>query len=146
MNFSDLIKDNGKRIGREHFIHLVQVSRADGIIDPSELVLLHKEGRKFGLTPPEVDQLIENESKHHYDPPYALSEKFEHLYKVAEMILADNVVTEGEKKLMKRFAIEAGFSDNNIPKLIELLIDGITQGKDEETLLDEFKKKYLFKD
>jgi uncharacterized tellurite resistance protein B-like protein len=146
MNFSDFVRDNGRRIGREHFIHLVQVSRADGIINPSELTLLHREGRKFGLTPPEVDQLIENETKHQYDPPYALSEKFEHLYKVAEMILADNVVSEGEKKLMKRFAIEAGFSDKSIPKLIDLLIEGINKGEDEETLLLEFKKKYLFKD
>lgn len=146
MNFSDFITDDGRRIGREHFLHLVQVSRADGKIDPSELTLLQREGKKFGLTPPEVDKLIEGEGKNHYNPPYALSEKFEHLYRVAEMILADNEVSEGEKKLMKRFAIEAGFSDKTIPKLIDLLIEGIRRGEDEETLLKDFKMKYLFKD
>jgi hypothetical protein len=146
MNFSDFIRDNGRRIKKEHFVHLVQVSRADGRINPAELVLLHKEGMKFGLTPPEVDQLIEEEGRKTYDPPYALTEKFEHLYKVAEMILADNEVTEGEKKLIKRFAIEAGFSDKTIPKLIDLLISGIRKGDDEETLLQEFRNKYLFKE
>jgi hypothetical protein len=146
MNFSDLIKDNGKRISKEHYLHLVQVSKADGNINPSELALLHREGRKFGLTDPEIDRFIEQEAKNHYDPPYSLAEKFEHLYNVAEMILADQKVTEGEKKLLKRFAIEAGFSDIAIPKLIDLLLTGIPEGKDEETLLREFRQKHLFKD
>jgi len=146
MNFSDFIKDNGKRISKEHYIRLIQVSRADGKIIPTELELLHKEGRKFGLTDPEIDKLIEYESHHHYDPPYSLQDKFEHLYNVAEMILADDIISEGEKKLLKRFAIEAGFSDKTIPKLIDLLFNGIEKGEDEDELFHRFKKEILFKD
>jgi uncharacterized tellurite resistance protein B-like protein len=146
MNFSDFIKDTGKRISKEHYLHLVQVSKADGKINPAELKLLHKEGRKFGLTDPEVDKLIEFEAHHIYNPPYSLDEKFEHLYNIAEMVLADEVVTEGERKLIKRFAIEAGFSDKAIPKLIELLLAGIKNGEDEDNLFHRFKKEILFKD
>lgn len=146
MNFSDFIKDTGKRISKEHYLHLVQVSKADGKIKSSELDLLHREGRKFGLTDPEVDTLIEYEANHIYNPPYSLAEKFEHLYNIAEMILADEVVTEGERKLIKRFAIEAGFSDKAIPKLIELLLDGIKKGEDEDKLFHRFKKEILFRD
>jgi uncharacterized tellurite resistance protein B-like protein len=146
MNFSDFIMSTGKRISKEHYIHLVQVSKADGKINPSELDLLHREGRKFGLTDPEIDRLIEHESHHHYNPPYSLADKFEHLYNVAEMILADEVITEGERKLIKRFAIEAGFSDKAIPRLIELLLDGIKKGEDEDKLFHMFKKEILFKD
>jgi uncharacterized tellurite resistance protein B-like protein len=146
MNFSDFILDSGKRISKEHYLHLVQVSKADGKINPGELELLHKEGRKFGLTDPEVDKLIEFEAQHNYNPPYSLADKFEHLYNIAEMILADEVVTEGEKKLIKRFAIEAGFSDKTIPKLIDLLLTGIEKKEDEEKLFHRFKKEILFKD
>jgi uncharacterized tellurite resistance protein B-like protein len=146
MNFSDFIKDTGKRISKEHYLNLVQVSKADGKINPGELELLHREGRKFGLTDPEVDKLIEFEAHNNYNPPYSLAEKFEHLYNIAEMILADEVVTEGEKKLIKRFAIEAGFSDKTIPKLIELLLTGIKKGEDEDKLFHRFKKEILFKD
>ncbi len=146
MNFSDFIKDNGRRIGKEHYLHLVQVSKADGKINPNELALLHREGRKFGLTDPEIDRFIKDEARNSYDPPYSLAEKFEQLYNVAEMILADETVTEGEKKLLKRFAIEAGFSDKTIPKLMDLLLDGIAKGRDEESLLKEFRQKHLFKD
>lgn len=146
MNFSDFIKDNGKRISREHYIHLVQVSRADGKINKEECELLHKEGRKFGLTDPEIDMIIEQEANHHYDPPYSLHDKFEHLYNIAEMVLADEIVTEGERRLIKKFAIEAGFSDKTIAALIELLITGISNGEDEESLFRKFRADILFKD
>lgn len=146
MNFSDFIKDNGKRVNKEHYINLLQISRADGKIDATELELLHKEGRKFGLTDPEIDMIIKAEAHHHYNPPYSLVEKFEHLYNIAEMIVADDVITEGEKKLLTKFAIEAGFSDKTITKLIDLLLTGIQQGEDEEDLFHRFKKDHLFKD
>jgi uncharacterized tellurite resistance protein B-like protein len=146
MNFSDFIKNNGKRISREHYVHLVQVSKADGKINPNERELLHKEGRKFGLTDPEIDKFIDSEVRNSYDPPYSLADKFEHMYNIAEMILADEVITEGEKKLLKRFAIEAGFSDKTIPKLVDLLLNGIKKGDDEDLLFQKFRKEILFKD
>ncbi|NMC36926.1 MAG: hypothetical protein GYA41_01220 [Bacteroidales bacterium] len=146
MSFSDFVTPCGKRVNKEHFIHLVQVSRADGKILPAELELLHKEGRKFGLTDPEIDRIIEEESKRHYDPPYSLNEKFNQLYNIVEMILADDNVSEGEMKLINRYAIEAGFTDKTIPKLIDLLIKGVREDKDEEILLKEFRKKHLFAD
>jgi len=146
MNFSDFIRDNGKRISKEHYLHLVQVSKADGKIEPEELQLLHKEGRKFGLTDPEVDRIIETEANHHYNPPYSLDEKFEHLYNIAEIIVADDVVTDGERRLLSRFAIEAGFKGPTVPRLIDLLLKGIREGLDEEKLLNKFRKEILFKD
>lgn len=143
MNFSDFITHSGKRINKEHFVHLVQVSKADGVIKQVELDLLHREGKKFGLSDPEIDKLIENEGRHSYVPPYSLQDKFDQLYNIAAMIMADETMTEGEEKVIKRYAIEAGFNDKTIPKLIDLLITGIKKGDDGETLLKEFKKKHL---
>lgn len=145
MNFSDFITHHGKRVNKEHYLNLIQVSRSDGKIEPEELEVLHKEGKRFGLTDPEIDKLIEAESNHHYHAPYSLHDKFEHLYNVAEMILADNVITEGEKKMIRRFAIEAGFSDKAIDRLLILLFEGIEKNESEESLLSKFKD-ILFKD
>lgn len=144
MNFSDFITHQGKRVNKDYFINLIQVSRSDGKIDASELEMLHKEGKKFGLTDPEIDKLINSESGHHYHPPYSLQEKFEHLYNVAVMILADEEVSEGERKLLRRFAIEAGFDDKSIDNLIEILLEGIRKNENEDDLLDQFRSR-LFK-
>ena len=143
MNFSDFIKDNGKRINKEHYLHLIQVSKADGKINEGELQLLHKEGRKFGLTDPEIDALIDKEKDFHYVPPYSLQEKFDEIYNIASLILADEEVSEAERKMLRRYAIAAGFDDNTIDNIKDLVIDGIRQGLDEETLFKAFKKKIL---
>jgi len=42
MNFSDFITNHGKRVNKEHYIHLIQVSRSDGKIEPEELAIPHK--------------------------------------------------------------------------------------------------------
>ena len=143
MNFTDLITSHGKRVTKEAFIYLVQVSRVDGKIHKDELELLHKEGKKFGLTDPEIDKLINAERDHHYHAPYSLEEKFEHLHNIAEMIMADDVVKEKERKLMKRFAIEAGFEYSKIDGLIDLVLEGIEKNTEEEALFAKFKKKLL---
>ena len=143
MNFSDFITHHGKRVNKNAFVHLVQISRIDGKIHDDELELLYKEGKKFGLTDPEIDKLVHSERDHHYHPPYSLEEKFEHLYNIAEMILADEVVKEGEKKMIKRFAIEAGFEYSKIDDIIKLLLDGIKANTDEEELFKKFRKTVL---
>ncbi len=143
MNFSDFVTHHGKRVNKEAFLHLIQVSRIDKQINKQEFELLHKEGRKFGLTDPEIDRLIASERDHHYHQPYSLEEKFDHLYQVAQMILADEVVDEREKKMIRKFAIEAGFSFDKIDDLIQLIIEGVKNGEKEENLFVKFKKKLL---
>ena len=143
MSFTDFITNHGKRVNKQAFVHLVQVSKIDGKIDQEEFDLLHKEGKKFGLTDPEIDHLIETESNSHYNPPYSLEEKFEHLYNMGEMILADDIVDENEKRMIKKFAIEAGFSDSKLAGLAEILIEGIRIKTDEEILFKKFKQYIL---
>lgn len=143
MNFSDFITNSGKRVNKEAFIHLVRVSKTDGKINKDELELLHKEGKKFGLTDPEIDKLIHSERAHNYIPPYSLEEKFDHFYSIAEMILADDIVKEKEMKMIRRFAVEAGFEYSKIESMISLLLEGIKSNEGEEDLFRKFKKIIL---
>ncbi|MFN8239768.1 MAG: hypothetical protein U0X39_03345 [Bacteroidales bacterium] len=142
MSFADFITDNGKRVKRDHYIHLVQVAEIDGKIDKAEMEMLHREGRKFGLTDPEIDQIIDKEKDFHYVPPYSLREKFEELYNIAVMMLADEVVTESETRMLNRYAIAAGFDDAAIAGLNEILINGIRNGVDEEDLFKDYRRRF----
>ena len=78
--------------------------------------------------------MIASESHHEYHTPYSLDEKFEQLYNVAVMILADNVVTEGEKKAIRKIATEGGFSDAAIESLRDILLEGIKNNESEEVI------------
>jgi uncharacterized tellurite resistance protein B-like protein len=144
MSFSDFISNHGIKVPKVHYLHLIQVARADGKIDRQELAILHKEGRRFGLTDAEIDQLIEKEKDHHYHPPYSLDDKFEDLFYITEMILADDEVSDDEAKLLRRFAVEVGFDDRAIEILKEVLIGGIRRKESEEEILKKFKAE-LFK-
>jgi uncharacterized tellurite resistance protein B-like protein len=141
MSFSDFVTDHGIKVPKIHYLHLIQVARADGRIDPQEMAILHKEGRRFGLTDSEIDKLIEKEKDHHYHPPYSLDDKFEDLFYIAEMILADDEVSDDEAKLLKRFAVEVGFDDRAIEILKDVLIEGIRNKESEEDILKKFKKQ-----
>lgn len=140
MTFSDFITDHGKKVTRDAFIHLVQVSRVDGKIDKSEMMVLHKEGKKFGLTDPEIDRLIETERGHHYHAPYSLEDKFYHFYNLAQVVLSDEKVDENEMKMLRKFAIEVGFEYSKTEALINLILDGIQNMTPEEELFKKFRK------
>ena len=144
MSFSDFVTGHGNRIAKQHYLNLIDVFKVDGKISSEEFALLHKEGRKFGLTCGEIDKLINQKSYHPYHAPYSLEEKFEQLYNVTEMILADDSVSEGEYKLLRRFAVEVGFDDRAIEILKDVLINGVRNHESEEVLLARFRKE-LFK-
>jgi uncharacterized tellurite resistance protein B-like protein len=141
MSFSDFVSNHGVKVPKVHYLHLIQVARADGKIDPQELAVLQKEGRRFGLTDAEINQLIEKEKDHHYHPPYSLDDKFEDLFYITEMILADDKVSDDEAKLLRRFAVEVGFDDRAIEILKDVLINGIRKGEPEDDILKKFKSQ-----
>ena len=129
-----------KKQDKEHFMNLIQVAMADGIIDQSETEMLHRFGRKLGFTDPEVDNLIESTSKSAYNPPYELFKRFEQVYDIIKMVLADGVIDKNEMRIANGFAAKSGFQESEIPHLLVLLIRGIKEGKDEEDLFEEYKK------
>jgi len=62
---------------------------------------------------------------------------------MGEMILADGVVDDKERSMIKRFAIEAGISDSKHAGLAEILIDGIRNNTEEDILFRKFKQYIL---
>ena len=144
MSLSDFTTDHGRTIAKQHYLNLIEVFRMNGKTSQAEYDLLKKEGVKFGLTDPEIERLIHQSHHEPYHAPYSLEDKFEQLYNVAEMVLADENVTDDEIRLLRRFAIEVGFDDRAIDILRDVLIGGIRNNESEEVLLKKFRKE-LFK-
>lgn len=141
MDFLEHFDHQGKKQDKEHFINLIQVALADGIIDKSESDMLHRFGKRMGFTDPEIDNLIEASSKTAYIPPYELSKRFEQVYDIVKMVLADGVIDKNEMRLANGFATKSGFAEIEIPSLLSLLITGIKEGKDEDDLFEQYKKQ-----
>lgn len=140
MNFLEHFDHPSRKQDKEHFGHLIQIAMADGIIETSELEMLHQFGSKLGLTAPEVDDLLETSKKSAYVPPYEFEKRFGQLYDVIKMVFADGKVDNNEMRLATGIAIKSGFTEQEIPVLLALLISGIKNGDNEEDLFDLYKK------
>jgi|ERR1035437_1612188 uncharacterized tellurite resistance protein B-like protein len=141
MNISAHFDHQSKKDDKEHFMHLIQVAMADGTIDQKELRMLHRFGIKMGFTEPEIDNLIVSTNESAYNPPYELSKRFEQIYDIVKMVLADGKIEKNEIHLTNRFATKSGFKESEIPNLIVLLINGINEGKDEDDLFAVYKNE-----
>jgi hypothetical protein len=140
MNIFNFFEHPEKKLNKDYFVQLVRSAKADDIIRNSELELLHSIGKKLGFTEPEIKTLIATTDKSDYIPPYELSKRFDQVYEIIRMISADGEVDNSEMKLAEGFAIRSGFSEEEIPNLLALLIRGIKEGNDEEELFEVYKK------
>ncbi|PKP21834.1 MAG: hypothetical protein CVU05_05960 [Bacteroidetes bacterium HGW-Bacteroidetes-21] len=131
----------GKKQDKEHFMNLIKVALSDGIIDQSESQILHRMGKKMGFTDPEIDSLIDSTSKTEFIPPYKLSKRFEQVYDIIKIVLADGVIDSNEMRIANAFAIKLGFTEIEMPGLLSTLIKGIREGKDEDDLFELYKKE-----
>jgi hypothetical protein len=120
MKTNDFSDHSLRKQNIEYFIHVVRVAKADDVITDSEMNLLHLLGKKMGYTDPEIDTLIIATNKSDYIPPYELFQRFEQLYGIVKMTV---------------------ISENDIPRLLVLLISGIKQGDDEEDLFAIYRKQ-----
>jgi uncharacterized tellurite resistance protein B-like protein len=143
MSYSDFITNSGRRICIDYYIHLVQASRIDGKISKEELDMLHRKGKYFGLTDPEIDKIINSEKDHHYTPRYSLQGKFDDLYSISQIIMADGHMSEAERKLLKKMSIESGFEDSKLDGIVEILVNGFKENIDDEVLFNKFRKHIL---
>ncbi len=141
MNILSHFEHPVKKQNKEYFVHLVRVAKADDIVSHHELELLIRIGRKLGFTEPEINSLFETTGKSDYIPPYELSKRFDQVYEIVKMTLADGLIDKNEMRLASSFAFKSGFWEDEIPILLVNLIQGIKEGKEEEELFEEYKSK-----
>ncbi|HCT31309.1 MAG TPA: hypothetical protein DIW31_11405 [Bacteroidales bacterium] len=141
MSLINYFDHHDKKASKEHFMHLIQVANADGVVDKSESDLLHRVGKRLGFTDPEIDMLIEKRDSKLYTPPFDLEERFHQLYDIVAMALADGIMFTSEVKIFKRLAIASNFNDEDTDRLLNLLVNGIKQNKSEDELFKTFKQK-----
>lgn len=140
MSHLDFFDHPQKKQNKEYFVHLVRIAKSDDILSVNELELLNRIGKSLGLTDPEIDKLIETTDKSDYHPPYELSKRFDQVYEIVKMTLADGKIEHQEMRLASAFAVKSSFNESEIPFLLDLLVKGIREGKDEEELFEIYLK------
>jgi len=141
MNNHDTNLLSERNDGKEFFKYLIKIALADGIIDDTEEKVLHRAGKKFGFTDPEIDSMLSSAIESSYHPPYELEKRFHQLYSIVQLITADEEIHDDELKFAKYFALASGFEPSNTEKIIQFILKGIEDGIDEEDLFVKFRKE-----
>lgn len=106
-----------------HFLNLYSMALADTEFDESEMATLYKIAADRGISHDEIDSIILNPATVKFTFPETLNEKIEYLYDYAKMILADGRIDEGEVKMLEKFCLKFEFLQENIPSIIDLLLE-----------------------
>lgn len=122
---------------KSHFLRLYQMAFADDNFDILELQMLYQFADDRGIPAKELDKLLLNPVNEHASIPEDLDTKIEYLFDLAQMILADGVITDDEKNTLKKYCKKFGFLEENINELTEFLLDFVQNGGTREALINQ---------
>jgi uncharacterized tellurite resistance protein B-like protein len=105
-----------------HFAAIVKLASVDGSIDEEEKAILERLAFKLDVSDEEVKMILKNPEKFPLIPPYTLEERLERLQDLFSVIYADHKIDSEERKLIDKYAIGLGFTNERAKEEIEKCI------------------------
>ncbi|MCC9134917.1 TerB family tellurite resistance protein [Pontibacter silvestris] len=125
--FSFFESEETKKL-RSHITNLGALAKIDGHVDPTEMNYIISIGKKHGMKADEVRNLISNTSKSMPHLPTNDSERFDQIYDLVEMMLADGIVDESEMEFCINMASKLGFKETVVGVLVRKISIGVKDG------------------
>lgn len=129
---------------KNHLRNLVALSSADGNIDDSEKDILIKIGTRKGLKKIEVEKIIDNPGNTNFVPATSDDERFEQIYDLVELMLADGIAEDNELHFCVEMAEKLGFRKAVVGVLIRKITLSLLEGLDKETIKKEVRTFLVF--
>ena len=129
---------------KNHIRNLVTLSSADGNIDDAEKEILIKIGLRKGLKKAEIQKIIDNPGSTNFVPATSDSERFEQIYDLVELMLADGIAEDNELQFCIEMAEKLGFRKAVVGVLIRKITLSLLEGLDKETIKKEVRSFLVF--
>lgn len=114
---------------------------SDDDIHEQELMMLYQLAIDKGIPEQDIDHFLGEpiEGDEVFSPHDTLV-KIEYLYDLARMAWADGNVDDREKDTLVRFCTSFGFAEENIPLIIEFLLEEAKRGTSKQSVIDQVKQ------
>jgi uncharacterized tellurite resistance protein B-like protein len=122
---------------KSHLMNLGALAKVDGHIDSAELNYIITIGTKNGLKPEEVKALLANTSTVKLEIPTNDSERFDQIYDLVEMMLADGIVDDNEMDFCIDMATKLGFRKAIVGVLVRKISMGVKDGHSRDHIKKE---------
>lgn len=113
---------------KSHIANLGALAKIDGHVDPNEMNFIISIGKKHGMKADDVRHLISNAEKSDTQLPTNDSERFDQIYDLVEMMLADGIVDESEMEFCISMAARLGFKKSIVGVLVRKISIGVKDG------------------
>lgn len=129
MKFIELFDSRDKKKRLSHIRNLIVLAVSDGSIDKSEMDLIFKIGLRAGISPEELERILERPESINFYPADSFRERIEQLYEMVLVMMVDGEFHENEIAFCKLTALKLGFKHEIIDKMVfdtvEMISDGI---------------------
>lgn len=122
---------------KSHITNLGALAKIDGHVDPTEMNFIIHIGEKNGMKPQEVRGLLSNMKEVKPQLPTNDSERFDQIYDLVEMMLADGIVDENEMEFCINMASRLGFRKAVVGVLVRKISMGVKDGLSREAIKQE---------
>ncbi|WP_400190486.1 TerB family tellurite resistance protein [Hymenobacter sp. B81] len=122
---------------RSHIQNLASLARVDGHIDEREMNFLVTVGKKNGLSANDVRGVVANASQGTLTIPDNDSERFDQIFDLVDMMLADGVVDDNEMDFCIDMAGKLGFRKAIVGVLVRKISIGVRDGLPREQIKEE---------
>lgn len=122
---------------RNHLLNLSALAKVDGHLDATELNYIIAIGQKNGFKAEEVKSLIANSSSSSFHFPENDSERFDQIYDLVEMMLADGIVDDNEMEFCMEMAAKLGLRRAIVGVLVRKITTGVKDGLSREDIKSE---------
>lgn len=130
--------EQAKKI-KGHLCNLAALAKADGNIDDREMNFIITVGKKNGMSGPDVRKLVAGQTSYESDIPNNDSERFDQIFDLVDMMLADGIVDETEMDFCIMMAEKLGFRK----AIVGVLVRKISQGVKDAVPRDSIKEESL---
>ncbi len=118
MAISDLYESGIRKNNLIYFAAIANMATIDGEINLQEELLLKKFAYKLDIAETHYNAVIKNPAKYPMSVVHTKEERLEHLYDLFRMIFADHEIDEPEAKLIYKYALGMGCSDQRAKDII----------------------------
>jgi len=123
---------------KSHFLRLYQIALSDENFSPVEMQLLYNFANERDISKEQLDEILTSHSGE-ISIPKTVEKRIEYLYDFAQMIWADEKVTDDELNALKKYCIKFEFLEENIVPLTNYLLSCAKGKKSKETILQELE-------
>lgn len=122
---------------KSHIQNLAALAKADGHLDEREMNFIVAVGKKNGMRTDEVRTIVANCNTSRMVVPDNDSERFDQIFDMVDMMLADGIVDDNEMDFCTIMAEKLGFRKDVVGVLVKKISQGVKDGMDREDIKAE---------